>query len=111
MCSLFVSQMELRKYFSYELQVSPDFKRQGLGRILMEQVKAIGRKYDMDKIVLTVFKGLLRVTSPIYSFPDDFIDNSEAVQFYEHSGYGIPAHLMMNVYLPSSQIRDRSIMS
>ncbi|KAF9499717.1 acyl-CoA N-acyltransferase [Pleurotus eryngii] len=56
--------------YCYELQVSPDIKRQGLGRVLMEQVKAIGEKYGMDKIMLTVFKA-----------------NSEAVQFYERNGF------------------------
>ncbi|KAL4260727.1 N-alpha-acetyltransferase 40 [Pleurotus pulmonarius] len=66
----FEFEEEKNLIYCYELQVSPNFKRQGLGRVLMEQVKVIGKKYDMDKIVLTVFK-----------------DNSEAVQFYEHSGF------------------------
>lgn len=89
MCFLVTILITLNECFSYELQVSPDFKRQGLGRVLMEQVKAIGEKYGMDKITLTVFKGLPRCTSNLLSLSDNCIDNSEAVQFYERNGCAI----------------------
>ena len=55
---LFVSVGLNGRYFSYELQVSSQAKRTGLGRALMEYLDVIGQNYNMQRIMLTVLKGL-----------------------------------------------------
>jgi GNAT superfamily N-acetyltransferase len=46
--------------YSYEIQVSKDYRRHGLGRVLMQKLADIGTAWGMQKIMLTVFKGILR---------------------------------------------------
>ncbi|KAL1738295.1 acyl-CoA N-acyltransferase, partial [Schizophyllum fasciatum] len=41
--------------YLYEVQISNSCRRQGLGRILMEQARRIGEQYKMNRIMLTVF--------------------------------------------------------
>lgn len=42
---------------SYELQVSKDARRFGLGRLLVQILSDIGAKWNMTKIMLTVLRG------------------------------------------------------
>ena len=42
---------------SYEIQLSVEARRKGLGKFLMQLLELIGHKANMRKIVLTVFKG------------------------------------------------------
>jgi hypothetical protein len=42
---------------SYEIQVSKYVQRSGLGRILTQQLISIGTAFEMQKVMLTVFKG------------------------------------------------------
>jgi len=44
--------------YCYELQVAPEAQRQGLGRKIVDALVRIGKAYNMEKIVLTVFLGL-----------------------------------------------------
>lgn len=46
-----------RLFYSYELQVSADAQRLGVGKRLMEALEWLGKAYKMDKVMLTVFKG------------------------------------------------------
>ena len=42
---------------SYELQVSPQFRTFGLGTLLLQKLSLIGKRWGMEKIMLTVLKG------------------------------------------------------
>jgi hypothetical protein len=46
---------------SYELQVSKDSRRFGLGRLLAQTISDIGAEWGMTKVMLTVLKGHPRV--------------------------------------------------
>ncbi|TRM66152.1 acyl-CoA N-acyltransferase [Schizophyllum amplum] len=56
--------------YLYELQICQSCRRQGLGRILMDQLRRIGAHYKMSKIMLTVFNA-----------------NRPALQFYRALGF------------------------
>jgi len=43
--------------YCYELQVEPSYQHLGIGRKLMELLEPIAATFQMDKILLTVFKG------------------------------------------------------
>jgi len=43
---------------SYELQVAHSAQRAGLGRLLIECLWQLGRKYGMQKIMLTALRGM-----------------------------------------------------
>lgn len=43
--------------FSYEIQVSPDSRGLGLGKILMRCLEGLAKTYEMQKVMLTVFEG------------------------------------------------------
>jgi len=49
---------------SYELQVSPSVQRGGIGKALMQCLCDIARKWNMQKVMLTVFKE----NQPAFSF-------------------------------------------
>ena len=48
------------KIDSYEIQVSNEYRRCGLGKVLMQRLADIGATWGMQKLMLTVFKGILR---------------------------------------------------
>ncbi|VDB99699.1 unnamed protein product [Peniophora sp. CBMAI 1063] len=56
--------------YCYELQVSPDFRRHGLGRSLMSMLLILKQRWSMEKVMLTVFKA-----------------NEPAVAFYQSTGF------------------------
>lgn len=43
---------------SYEVQLVPSGRGQGLGQYLMDLLWRIGNYWGMDKVMLTVFKGM-----------------------------------------------------
>ncbi|KAG9043744.1 Peptidyl-prolyl cis-trans isomerase cyp8 [Tulasnella sp. UAMH 9824] len=55
---------------SYEIQISQEARRSGLGTVLMGDLEAIARKWKMKKVMLTVFRS-----------------NADAISFYEQLGY------------------------
>jgi len=44
--------------YCYELQVSNVSQRHGLGKFLMQQLSNVGRHWQMQKVMLTVLKGI-----------------------------------------------------
>ena len=46
-----------RRLYSYELQVVQGVQRGGIGKTLMQCLCDIARAWDMQKVILTVFKG------------------------------------------------------
>uniref|UniRef100_A0A0W0G2H8 N-alpha-acetyltransferase 40 n=1 Tax=Moniliophthora roreri TaxID=221103 RepID=A0A0W0G2H8_MONRR len=58
--------------YCYELQIQRSYQMRGLGRLLMEILSCIGEKWQMQKIMLTVFKA-----------------NKSASQFYQNLGFVI----------------------
>ncbi|KIO20892.1 hypothetical protein M407DRAFT_132662 [Tulasnella calospora MUT 4182] len=42
--------------YCYEIQISQDTRRSGLGTVLMGDLEAIARKWKMKKVMLTVFR-------------------------------------------------------
>jgi GNAT superfamily N-acetyltransferase len=48
------------KIDSYEIQVSNEYRRCGLGKVLMQKLADIGATWGMQKLMLTVFKGIMR---------------------------------------------------
>lgn len=55
---VFWTHFEKRKN-SYEIQLIPGARGQGLGEFLMNLLSQIGTYWEMDKVMLTVFKGEL----------------------------------------------------
>ncbi|KAH9944079.1 uncharacterized protein BXZ73DRAFT_39517, partial [Epithele typhae] len=51
---------DVPQLYCYELQVSPNYRRCGLGQWLVEKVKVITKHYRMQQILLTVLKGNTR---------------------------------------------------
>ncbi|KAG9015653.1 hypothetical protein FRB90_004606 [Tulasnella sp. 427] len=45
--------------YCYEMQISSDVRRSGIGTVLMETLEAIARKWSMKKVVLTVFRNAI----------------------------------------------------
>lgn len=45
-------------YDSYDIQISSRYRRNGIGKKLLEILFTIGKAFEMGKIVLTVLKGL-----------------------------------------------------
>ncbi|KAI0051782.1 acyl-CoA N-acyltransferase, partial [Auriscalpium vulgare] len=56
--SMFRFEMEFgeRLLYCYEVQVSKDAQRCGLGRQLMQFLRDIGKRWQMEKVMLTVLK-------------------------------------------------------
>lgn len=48
----------LTQNYSYELQVTASRQGMGLGKRLINELVTLGRAFNMEKILLTVFKGL-----------------------------------------------------
>lgn len=71
---------------SYELQVSKDLRRFGLGRLLTQALSDIGAQWGMTKAMLTVFKGRSKahLTHDVAHVP---VANHAAVLFYKSIGY------------------------
>lgn len=44
---------------SYELQIEDSARGKGLGEYLVKLLEDIGRRWKMDKVMLTVFKGTM----------------------------------------------------
>jgi hypothetical protein len=42
---------------SYDIQLSAQHHRRGIGKMMMEYLSTICKFFDMDKLVLTVLKG------------------------------------------------------
>ncbi|KAG8899521.1 hypothetical protein FRB99_006587 [Tulasnella sp. 403] len=66
--------------YCYELQISPQFQRAGLGAILIHELEAVAKKWRMQKVMLTVFR-----------------TNYKAICFYEKYGYSMDAISPSNV--------------
>ncbi|KAK7058905.1 hypothetical protein VNI00_001529 [Paramarasmius palmivorus] len=58
--------------YCYELQIQETYQKRGLGRFLMELLIAVGEKWRMHKVMLTVIKA-----------------NKSAVKFYERTGFNV----------------------
>ncbi|TPX70910.1 hypothetical protein SpCBS45565_g01393 [Spizellomyces sp. 'palustris'] len=58
--------------YCYELQLESSFQRNGLGAHFMRILEEVGRKYRMEKSMLTVFKS-----------------NEAAINFYRQLGYDV----------------------
>ncbi|KAF8350004.1 acyl-CoA N-acyltransferase [Amanita rubescens] len=58
--------------YCYELQVSSSARRNGLGKMMMQQLWKIGSSWKMEKLMLTVLKG-----------------NTTAVEFYKQLNFVI----------------------
>lgn len=41
-------------YCSYEIQISPEYRRKGLGKFMMQTLEACARHWKLEKIMLTV---------------------------------------------------------
>jgi hypothetical protein len=61
----------------------------GIGKKLINELNTLCRAFNMEKILLTVFKGLYpflgRVASG-HGIEWNFIANTNAMQFYKHIG-------------------------
>lgn len=87
-----LSQAKLSDSFSYELQVSPSARRQGVGAALVRVCEQMGRDWRMDKVMLTVFKRELGVRAhacePVRVLTGRLsADNRDAQAFYDKMGY------------------------
>ncbi|KAI1305296.1 N-alpha-acetyltransferase 40 [Halotydeus destructor] len=71
--------------YCYEIQMSKDVQRKGLGRHLMASLVAIGSRFKMNKVMITCFK-----------------HNIDAFTFYEKLGY------VVDVASPSKCGEDKS---
>ncbi|RSH91021.1 hypothetical protein EHS25_010197 [Saitozyma podzolica] len=56
--------------YCYELQIAPQARRMGLGKVLIDEMEVIGRRRGMDKAMLTCLK-----------------NNDPALSFYAKQGY------------------------
>jgi ribosomal protein S18 acetylase RimI-like enzyme len=45
--------------YSFEIQIVPGYQRRGIGAYLIGLLETIGRAMQMEKVMLTVFKGKL----------------------------------------------------
>jgi GNAT superfamily N-acetyltransferase len=52
---------------SYELQVADAAQGMGIGKKLMNELITLGRAFNMEKILLTVFKGLQSILGRVQS--------------------------------------------
>ncbi|KAF9453751.1 acyl-CoA N-acyltransferase [Macrolepiota fuliginosa MF-IS2] len=69
--------------YCYDIQISPQYRRNGIGKGLIEVLATIGMAFNMEKIVLTVLKA-----------------NTRALAFYQACGFVIdPAS--PSLYLPA----------
>jgi len=84
--------------YCYELEISKAAQRTGLGTILMGHLMTIGSAWEMDKIMLTVFK-----------------ENSPALKFYQTVGFIIdpssPSYLEDGTIADDVEDVDYEIMS
>lgn len=71
----------------------------GIGKKLMNELTTLGGAFSMEKIMLTVFKGLyplsLDVLQVVVELKWNFIANTSAVQFYKHIGCVVPSRLLV----------------
>ena len=51
--------------YSYELQVAATAQGMGIGKKLINELTTLGRAFNMEKILLTVFKGLYPFLGPV----------------------------------------------
>lgn len=58
--------------YVYEVHLAPEFRGQGIGKVLLDMVENIGRKTKVEKVMLTVFK-----------------TNKRAVKWYDRMGYTV----------------------
>ena len=76
--------------YSYELQVTATAQGMGIGKKLINDLTTLGRAFNMEKILLTVFKGLyppfLGPLQSCHKIEWNVIANSNAMQFYKHIG-------------------------
>lgn len=76
--------------YSYELQVAATSQGMGIGKKLMNDLNTLGRAFNMEKIMLTVFKGFyppfLGHIASGHGIDWNVIANSSAMQFYKHIG-------------------------
>lgn len=79
--------------YVYELQIDPSYRRQGLGKRLMEICERISAVSELPKVVLTVFK-----------------KNLAAMDFYESIGYTIDGSSPSNYNEPADyEILSKSV--
>ena len=71
---------------SYELQVSKECRRFGLGKLLVQILSDIGTEWDMTKIMLTVLKGCPKIHLT-HLVAHVSAANITAVLFYKSVGY------------------------
>lgn len=60
--------------YIYEIHLQPDFREQGLGKILLDLIEGAGKAIGVAKTMLTVF-----------------VTNKSAVQWYEKRGFAVDA--------------------
>jgi len=63
----FERDQDERVVYCYEIQVAGVFRRYGLGKHLMQWLGQIGRGTRMEKVMLTVFKGMRAHNRPVIS--------------------------------------------
>lgn len=61
---------------SFEIQVVPGYQRKGIGAYLIRLLEAIGKQTSMDKVMLTVFKGM---SSSFISLARRFVPPKDAL--------------------------------
>ncbi|PVU98772.1 hypothetical protein BB559_001277 [Furculomyces boomerangus] len=79
------SDYEIPVLYCYELQVTGEFRGQGLGKSLIESLKAIGKMHKMKKLMLTTYK-----------------DNTNATLFYKKIGFSVD-EISPSKYISSSE--------
>ena len=73
--------------YSYELQVAAAAQGMGIGKKLVNDLTALGKTFNMEKIMLTVLKGLYPfLCASGRGIEWNFIANTRAMQFYKNIG-------------------------
>ncbi|KAJ2963967.1 hypothetical protein NQZ79_g1047 [Umbelopsis isabellina] len=54
----------LKRSSSYEIQLKESARGKGLGEYLMKLLEEIGNRWEMEKVMLTVFKDILLIRTP-----------------------------------------------
>lgn len=88
-CSqVLVGRDAYRPFVSYELQISPSSQRAGLGGFFMQCLTTLCQRWHMDKIMLTVLKGLETVCIQLLrGMLTRSLVNERASRFYQAMGY------------------------
>ncbi|XP_058062282.1 N-alpha-acetyltransferase 40 [Anopheles bellator] len=58
--------------YCYELQIVPEYQRQGLGAFMMKALEQMAQHFSMERVVLTVLK-----------------NNEDGIRFYKRLGYEV----------------------